>query len=430
MKFSSLSVVAIAPFLLLSVSSSPLQIENYFNNHFYSPEGQEVLKFSHGDIISGSHTKSSLPHLPLHDIDLDVTLKPLDSDGLFSLHKQLIQISSISGNERNISLLLGDYLTNMGLTVEYIQSGSRFNLYAYLGKTRDTKVMLTSHIDTVPPFIGYYLKEDEIHGRGSCDAKGSVVAQIVAFKQMVANKTIKEGDVSLLYVVDEEKGGTGMRDVDSIIEANWDTVIFGEPTTNKLAVGHKGVYYFELKTTGIAGHSGYPEYFVNANSHMIEFMYALINADWPTDELLGPTTVNIGLYKGGVADNVISPESTATVIMRISVEAEIIKDIVDNVISKISKKLGLKDSEFPLEFKLIGSADPTFLDYEVPGFETYIASYFTDIPNLTQRGFKRYLYGPGSILVAHGANEFVKVDDLINAVEGYKNLTIYALENN
>lgn len=348
---------------------------------------------------------------------------------LFKLHKKLVNIESISGNEVSVSNYLQNYLSQLGLGLELAIDETGKNIYAYGSENGSTKVLLTSHIDTVPPYIDYFVQETEdgdveIHGRGSCDAKGSVAAQIIAAKELLEDGIVTTDDLSLLFVFAEEVGGAGMRSANSyLVEEgiNWDAVIFGEPTENKLATGHKGIYLAKLEVFGVASHSGYPDMGIDADKIMIEIMHELETYNWPTSELLNSTTLNIGMFGGGIAGNVISPYAECTILMRTAVDADEIDTIVQSIVSKHESKA--KD----LKLDVRVTDDPVSLDYEVDGFETIIASYSTDIPNLKQRGFKRYLYGPGSILVAHGDHEYVTASSMLQAVEDYKKLVLYSL---
>ncbi|ODV84818.1 hypothetical protein CANARDRAFT_28958 [[Candida] arabinofermentans NRRL YB-2248] len=358
-------------------------------------------------------------------INIDIPMvKPTSTDelinennDLFKLHKDLIEFNSISKTEIDVTEYLINYLKSFGLTIDVIPTKSgRNNIYAYLGDLKSTKVLLTSHIDTVPPYIPYSINDDKIYGRGSCDAKGSVASQITTFLEMLQNDELKQGDLSLLFVVGEEIGGDGMISSNEYFiknEINWETVIFGEPTENKLAVGHKGIYMLNLQIEGLASHSGYPELGINANEILIRIMNDLINENWTTDELLGNTTINIGKIEAGVANNVISPIAKCSILMRISTPVDEIVNKVDDILKKY-QHISLIEIE--------AMNDPVYLDFEIDGFETYIAAYYTDIPNLKQRGFKRYLYGPGSITVAHGDNEYVTIDSMIQSVQDYKKL--------
>jgi acetylornithine deacetylase len=338
---------------------------------------------------------------------------PISTSPLLSLHKSLIDIPSISGNEREVGQWLSNYLISKNFTVEtqsVSEDGERFNIFAYIGQNRTTHTLVTSHIDTVPPYIPHRVSSGSIYGRGSNDAKSSVAAQITAVEELIASSTIHEGDVSLLFVVGEETTGDGMKAANEL-GPTWKTVIFGEPTENKLAVGHKGIIMFDVIAEGRASHSGYPELGVNANSHLIRALYNLENAKLPSSDLLGESTMNVGKIEGGVAANVISPHAIASVLVRVAGD-------LDETLAVIQKSV----RNLPVEIKFLGvTYGPQVLDYEVEGFQTIVCSYGTDVPNLHGE-HKKYLYGPGSILTAHSDNEYVLKSDLFEAVAGYKKL--------
>ncbi|GMM47201.1 hypothetical protein DAPK24_037760 [Pichia kluyveri] len=350
---------------------------------------------------------------------------------LFKLHADLINIESISGNEYGVSGYLQRYLNNLGLGYNFEIDDTNRNIYAFGGEHKqNSSVLLTSHIDTVPPYVNYYVEEDsddgsvKIHGRGSCDAKGSVAAQVIAAKELIEEGLVTIDELSLLFVFGEEVGGLGMRKSNDYFNkenVTWDSVIFGEPTENKLAAGHKGIYMADIEVFGLASHSGYPDVGIDADKILIEIMHELENYPWPSSELLNKTTINIGLMNGGTAGNVVSPYAKCSVLMRTAVDSDEIVPVVAEIVSKYESYAK------ELKFEVSVTDDPTSLDYQVKGFEKYIASYATDIPKLDHKGFKRYLYGPGSILVAHGDNEYVTADSLLEAVDGYKKLVLYSL---
>ena len=350
---------------------------------------------------------------------------------LFKLHADLINIESISGNEYSVSGYLQRYLNNLGLGYNFEIDDTNRNIYAFGGEHKqNSSVLLTSHIDTVPPYVNYYVEEDsddgsvKIHGRGSCDAKGSVAAQVIAAKELIEEGLVTIDELSLLFVFGEEVGGLGMRKSNDYFNKEnitWDSVIFGEPTENKLAAGHKGIYMADIEVFGLASHSGYPDVGIDADKILIEIMHELENYPWPSSELLNKTTINIGLMNGGTAGNVVSPYAKCSVLMRTAVDSDEIVPVVAEIVSKYESYAK------ELKFEVSVTDDPTSLDYQVEGFEKYIASYATDIPKLDHKGFKRYLYGPGSILVAHGDNEYVTADSLLEAVDGYKKLVLYSL---
>lgn len=341
---------------------------------------------------------------------------------LLQLHRKLVSTPSISSNEHGVSMWLLGYLKEAGLTVELqpVPLDSKgYNIYAYIGSTRNTLLLLTSHIDTVPPFIPYTVNGTEIRGRGTCDAKGSVATQIIAFLDLMKQGVLKEGDVAMLFVVGEETRGYGMREASKSLGASWDSAIFGEPTENKLGVGHKGIALFEVIVDGKASHSGYPELGISATEIIVPILYNLQQLDLPKSDLLGPSTLNIGQIDAGVAFNVVPAYAKASVAIRIAADPE-------KTIAMVKEVVEVNKHVHPLE---VYYTVPQYLDYEVPGFESIILAYTTDIPNLTIPLRRRYLYGPGSIHVAHGDNEFVENQDLLDAVDGYKRLVKYVLGN-
>lgn len=337
---------------------------------------------------------------------------------LLKLHRSLVDIESISGNEHDVAQYLAKYLKYAGLTVELQPvAENRHNVYAYFGKQRHTSVVVTSHIDTVPPFIPYSVDGSKIRGRGTCDAKGSVVTQIIAFLDLLNRGELKEGEVSLLFVVGEENTGIGMKTASLDLGVNWDYAIFGEPTENKLGVGHKGIMLFDVEVFGKAAHSGYPHLGVSATEILIPILSRLQNARFPQSELLGPTTVNVGKIDAGVAANVVPAHAKATIAIRVADDFDEVTRIVHAIIDDV-------DHVAPLKY--LGS-EPQYLDYKVNGFESIILAYTTDVPNLSLPLKRRYLYGPGTIHVAHGDDEHVENQDLIDAVDGYKRLIKHVL---
>ncbi|CAK7896172.1 hypothetical protein CAAN1_03S02300 [[Candida] anglica] len=349
----------------------------------------------------------------------------VNGHSLIGLHKALVEIPSISENEVAVAKALSGFLKRFGLTVELQKvpakdgHSPRYNVYAYIGKTRDTSVLITSHIDTVPPFIPYHVEGSRIYGRGTCDAKGSVASQIFAVLSLIAQGKVKEGDISLLYVVGEEMNGSGMLQASNSLNATWETAIFGEPTELKLGVGHKGNYMFELFVEGKPSHSGYPELGISATEILIPVLADLLKLDLPKSDLLGPSTLNIGRIEAGVAANVVPAHSYAECFIRVADGLEKIDELVRGVVEGVEH----------LTFKLGPTIEPQYIDYDVPGFESIVLAYATDIPHLVGQTLKkRYLYGPGSIHVAHGDNEYVENSDLLEAVDGYKKLITHCLQ--
>jgi len=284
---------------------------------------------------------------------------------LLSLHRSLIEHSSITENEHSVALYLSSYLRSQNFTVELQPVAStinssipRENILAYLGTTRETRVLISSHIDTVPPFWPYERKGDEIWGRGSVDAKGSVATQITAVLDLISAGKIEEGDIALLFVVGEETGGEGMKTANAL-DLSWETVIFGEPTELKLASGHKGITGFEITAKGKAGHSGYPELGKSANAMLIEVLWKLMNTEFPWSRKYGNTTLNVGTIEGGVAPNVIAEDAKAKIAVRI---AEGGPEEVERIVRKVVGSVG---EGMDVVFRM--GYGPVYIDSDVPG---------------------------------------------------------------
>ncbi|ELR02122.1 hypothetical protein GMDG_05281 [Pseudogymnoascus destructans 20631-21] len=360
--------------------------------------------------------------MPLYNTDSKAESSSLV--GLLSLHKSLVEIPSISGAEHDVAKWLASYLEGEGFTVKsqvVSTDPPQTNIFAYIGSESHTRTLITSHIDTVPPYWPYERRGDEIWGRGTVDAKGAVATQIKAVEALRDSKSISEGDVGMMFVVGEEVNGAGMLKVNDL-GLSWETVIFGEPTELKLASGHKGILKFRIDAHGKGGHSGYPEVGRNANDMLIPALAELANIDWPWSERFGNTTYNIGRMEGGVADNVIAADAYAFVSVRVADgDPEVLERAISDTLLAVSPDLKITMAP--------GGYGPIPINHDVEGFESMVVNYGTDILHL-DGDHKRYLYGPGSILLAHSDHEHLKISDLEEAVEGYKKLLLASLDYN
>lgn len=304
----------------------------------------------------------------------------IGDDPLFSFHRRLIEIPSISGHEHDVANYLEEYLTARNFTVEKQEveplqtsvkgsgSGSsdellpRYNILAYPGNLRKTRVLLSSHIDTVPPFLPYEIREnDQIWGRGSVDDKACVATQTRAVEELLASEEVKAGDVALLFVVGEEIGGDGMKRANDL-GLTWETVIFREPTELKLASGHKGFTSFIIRARGKAAHSGYPWLGENANSMLIPALLAVDTLSLPSSEKYGNSTVNIGRMEGGVASNVIAERAEAEISIRIADGTpDQIRNVVSNAVRNVNSRLELQHVTY--------GYGPIHIDSDVEGLQ-------------------------------------------------------------
>ena len=308
---------------------------------------------------ASSHELSQ-DQLPLEDAA--ASKAPSYRADLLSLHKSMIEISSTSGREADIGNFLGQYFFDKGWmsTIEFVpprentpEDEQRMNVIAWPDSddSPDPKVLLTSHIDAVPPFIPYSIDEGEvtkdtmIRGRGSVDAKGSVAAMVVALDELLKAGKVSNKDVMLAFVVGEEVSGDGMRWFSDGLDRlkhkpHFDAVIFGEPTENKLACGHKGALVCELAAHGVGGHSGYPELGKSANELVVRAMSKMFDTDLGSSEEFGNTTVNLGRLDGGVAANVIPERANASLMVRVALGpqetgAEIVKKRMQKIIDDV-----------------------------------------------------------------------------------------------
>jgi acetylornithine deacetylase len=250
---------------------------------------------------------------------------------LRELTKSLMNTPSVSGNEEAVGFYLRDYLESLGWTVELQKvSENQNNIIAYLNDS--PQVWLSTHMDTVPPFIAPSEDGEKIYGRGSCDAKGIIAAQITA-----AELLRKEGieDIGLLYTVEEERSSTGAKVAnDHPLAAKCEYMINGEPTDNELAIGSKGTFRLNIKTTGKAAHSAYPEEGDSAIEKLLDVLDDIRHTKFPCDEFFGETTVNIGTIEGGVALNVIPPTAEAGIAIRLTTPREPIETALKSVVRR------------------------------------------------------------------------------------------------
>ncbi|MBA2335915.1 MAG: M20/M25/M40 family metallo-hydrolase [Blastocatellia bacterium] len=324
---------------------------------------------------------------------------------LFELTKSLINIPSISGDEEAVGFFLRDHLLSLGWTVEMqAVSENQNNVIAYLNER--PRVFFSTHMDTVPPFIEAGEDERKIYGRGSCDAKGIIAAQLTAAEELRKQGT---EDIGLLFTVDEERSSTGAKAADEHpLAAKCEYLINGEPTDNDLAIGSKGSLRLMLRTHGKAAHSAYPEEGDSAIEKLLVILEDIRKIKFPNDEFFGETTCNIATLGGGLALNVIPPNAEAGMLIRLTTGLEPILEILERVIDGRGE---LEVLSYSLPVKMLA----------VVGFNQKVVRFTTDIPHLGNWG-QPLLLGPGSILVAHTKDEFVLKKDLEDAVELYINL--------
>lgn len=328
------------------------------------------------------------------------------------LTRALVDIDSTTGKEGACGRWLADHLRSLGYTVlEQPVDGDRFNILATLDRPR---VTFSTHFDCVPPFFPSRLEGDRLYGRGACDAKGILAAQVVAAQRL---KQAGIRDVGLLFVVGEERGSDGALAANTLAAQTLQTgagvggapafLINGEPTDNRLGIATRGVWRIKLTAKGRAAHSSHPEQGESAIEKLLDALMALRRIRLPSDDLLGTTNYSVGLIAGGVAPNVVPPSAEAEIVFR-----------------SVGPGAGIRAVLKPLESS-VGIEDvlevPPVKMHVVPGFDAAVFAYTTDVPLLPAWGAP-LLYGPGSILLAHTADEHVLVSDLERASLDYEKL--------
>jgi acetylornithine deacetylase len=318
---------------------------------------------------------------------------------IFELTKALINIESVTGHERACAEFLRRYLAEKNFAVELQPvSRDRSNVFAKTGKP---DVVLSTHMDTVPPFLPAREDEEFIYGRGACDAKGVLASQIVAAERLLSERVT---DFGLLFLVGEETNSDGAREA-NLHPPGSRYIINGEPTENKLVIGSKGNLRLDIRSKGKLAHSAYPQLGESAIDKLLDVLVDLRRLPLPHDSLLGPATLNIGLISGGRAANVVPDQAAAQIVIRTVNGSEELR-------RKISELL-----EGRCELEFVRDTPPLRLE-KLDGYATDVVAFATDLPSLTRWG-RPVLLGPGSISVAHTEHECVRKAELVKAVELY-----------
>ncbi len=321
---------------------------------------------------------------------------------LFALTRRLVDIESITPNEGAVGNFLCDELRRCGFEAnKMLVEGARANVLAIWPGHPRPEIVFSTHMDTVPPFIPSSEDDTMIYGRGSCDAKGIIAAQVVAAEMLRAERVY----VGLLFLVGEERDSLGAKVANQhAIGSRF--LINGEPTENRLALASKGALRVELTARGKMAHSAYPELGESAIDKLVEALGRLHAMKLPENPEVGPCTKNVGLIQGGRAPNVIPDLAKAELLFRlVGPSDELRRQVVETVGS-------LAEVHFTLEIPFVKLRT-------LDGLPTMVAAFTSDIPALSNWG-QPLLLGPGSIYVAHTEGEYVEKAQLTQAVEMYR----------
>ena len=326
---------------------------------------------------------------------------------VFELTRALVDIESITGNEAQMGKALHAHLSEMAQKfsgrVELLPvEPNRDNVYACWG---EPIVTLSTHIDTVPPYFPW--REDDLHiwGRGACDTKGIIASMIFAARELLE---AGHRNLALLFVVGEERNSAGALAAAKTPRGSR-FLINGEPTENKLALGSKGALRLELAAHGRMAHSAYPELGESAIEKLLDVLEKIRRLPLPVDPILGASTLNIGTISGGRAPNVIPDHAQAELFIRLVESGEATMAAL--------KQAAHGNAEIREVLTI-----PAVLLGSLPGFETTVVSFTTDIPALGKGWGQPYLIGPGSIHVAHTSEERIAKTQILEAVQIYKRM--------
>jgi acetylornithine deacetylase len=327
-----------------------------------------------------------------------------------SLTRSLVDIDSTTGREVEAGRFLAGYLRDLGyeVTEEPVKNG-RFNVHARTAAS--PLVVFSTHYDCVPPFFPSREERGLLFGRGACDAKGILAAQVAAAEQL---RAAGEQRFALLFMAGEERGSDGAKVANANPPATVKYLINGEPTDNRLGLATRGVLRVRLRASGRAAHSAFPALGESAIDKLLDALMVIRGLQFPEDPVLGRTHYSVGMIEGGVAPNVISPQASAELMFRTVGDAAPVRQALE-VVELLVKVEELLDV-------------PAVRMHTVDGFETAVFPFTTDVPFLPNWGAPM-LVGPGSIHVAHTDEEHIAVDELHAAVDLYRNLAERLLIN-
>ena len=326
---------------------------------------------------------------------------------VFELTRTLVDIESVTNREKQVGDFLFAHLSALaarhGGHIERIPAAAdRDNIFVRWG---EAVVTLSTHMDTVPPFFPSREDAEFLWGRGACDAKGIIAAMITAAEGLLASGT---RNFSLLFVVGEERNSAGAKAAAANPRGSR-FLINGEPTENRVALGSKGALRYELVARGKLAHSAYPELGHSAIHALLDALEQIRKIPLPTDAVLGPSTLNIGTIGGGRAPNVVADEAHAEIMFRVVADPAPLRQAV---CAATHGRVEAHEILYTPAVHLSG----------FDGLPTTIAAFTTDIPAFGDTWGQPFLIGPGSIHVAHTAEERISKKELTEAVEIYAHM--------
>lgn len=328
--------------------------------------------------------------------------------------KDILSFDSTSGKEMELAEWLYGHVDAPERRAFEVGDGT-LNLLFSWGTPR---LVFCTHMDTVPPYLPPLFDGDVVRGRGTCDAKGQIYAMYKACRSLADEG--RDG-FALLLLSGEETGSFGAKAF-SACDFRAPYLLIGEPTENKMVSASKGTASFGLDFRGEAFHSGYPEHGSSAVEAFVDFCELLRSENFVVDDLLGPTTYNIGMLSSDNPQNVLSPSLFCRLYFRTTfASAGQVRDFMSSVASRIAARKGVG---LTVESRG-GDAPARYMT--VPGIPSAPVSFGSDAPHLGNFGHKM-ICGPGSILTAHRPDEQVRLSEIDAAVEIYRRIFAYCSE--
>ncbi|CAM0139870.1 unnamed protein product [Umbelopsis sp. WA50703] len=353
--------------------------------------------------------------VPLFERDAAANIS-LQNPELFEFHRNIMAIDSTSGHETSATDYIANHLRSLNYTVELQpvhnpalnSSIRRENIYAYLGSNRTTRLLINSHVDTVPPYYPPSDDNENVYGRGANDAKGQIAVQLFAIEQLRKANKLQEGDLAILWDVGEEEYADGITAANSLnITPIWS--ITGEPTESYQATGHKGGFTFYLNSTGQTAHSSVPQLGRNAIVQLISAYNEVVNQKFAAESFWVNTTISLDKIQGGLVPNQVPDNAIGTVNVRNAANATLVWKELKEAFGKIPHISLILNATMtnPIKFDVIKNWR-----------EEKVMPYGTDLASWTGKNY-RFLIGVGSITTAHTDHEFVSKKEMLEAVDYY-----------
>ena len=365
----------------------------------------------------------------------------------------MVRVNSVNpaygddGSEANMVPLVHEFFRTRGIeTFEQEVFPGRHNVIARLPGKTSRKLVLEAHTDTVSikgmstaPFDPF-IENGRMHGRGSVDDKAGLAAMMHAVASLKADGIVPPCEVWLAAVVDEEFSYRGVVKLCEGLQA--DAAIVAEPTEMRAVIASKGVLRWRITTRGKAAHSSKPHLGNNAISHMSRLVLALeaenARLAATTHPLLGPGTISVGVIKGGVQVNLVPDECSIEIDRRLlpGERAADVLSFYQGLLNDLKGKHPGFDAVMEDPPLLVDEAlDTPASEVVVQQASAVLASmglngepcgvpFGSDASKLSRAGIPTIVFGPGSIDQAHGADEWVELAQVEQAVEFYRGMIL------